>query len=348
LLCADAIDSAESIATADLADARDRGAILEVGLNTLFLAVGAMLRGAISDAEAGARHVLDLSREHGFPAEVATATTVLTETMIERGAYEGAWGELEALNMTGELPRLNTFIWVLARRGRLRAALGQPEAGCADLFEAGRRYAEWGVLNPAEARWRSDTALIQLGLGDIEGARDLAQQELELARRFGARRSLGTALRVRGLAEGGEDGIGLLSEAAAVLGESVARLEHAYALTDLGAALRRANRRSEARDPLREGLALARRCGAVPLAERAYEELVATGARPRKIIRSGLETLTPSERRVARMAADGMQNKEIAQALFVTARTVETHLRHTYQKLDIASRGELATALGGE
>lgn len=348
LLCADALDRAESIATADLEDARDRGATLEIGLNTLFLAVSALSRGAISDAEAAARHVLDLSREHGFPAEIATATTVLVETMIERGEYDAAWTELEALNMTGDLPRLNTFIWVLARRGRLRAARGDAEAGLADLLEAGRRYAEWGVLNPAEARWRSDAALLRLGLGDAAGAVELADEELDLARRFGAPRPLGVALRVRGLVEGGEGGIGLLREASDVLADSVGRLEYAYSLTDLGAALRRSNRRAEAREPLREGLALARRCDAAPLAERAYEELVATGARPRKIIRSGVETLTPSERRVARMAADGMQNKEIAQALFVTSRTVETHLRHTYQKLDISSRRELATALGGE
>jgi DNA-binding CsgD family transcriptional regulator len=348
LICADALDRAESIATADLADARDRGAILEVGLNTLFLAVAALSRGAISDAEAGARHVLDLSREHGFPAEIATAMTVLTETMVERGEYDAAWAELEALNMTGDLPRINTFIWVLARRGRLRAARGDARNGLEDLLEAGRRYADWGVLNPAEARWRSDAALIMLGLGDAAGALELAADELDLARRFGAPRPLGIALRARGLVEGGEEGIRLLREAVDVLGDSVARLQHAYALTDLGAALRRANRRADAREPLREGLALARSCGAVPLAERAYQELVATGARPRKILRSGVDTLTPSERRVARMAAQGMQNKEIAQALFVTARTVETHLRHTYQKFDISSRRELATALGGE
>ncbi len=345
LICADAVDRAEAIASTDLADARARGATFEISLNTLFLAVSALARGALSDAEAGARLVLDLAREHGLPVEVATAATVLTEAMIERGEHDRAWRELEELGMTAELPMVNTFIWVLARRGRLRALRGDPEAGFGDLLEAGRRYASWGVVNPAEARWRSDAALIKLSLGDGRGAVELAEEEVGLARRFGAPRALGTALRVRGLVEGGEGGLSLLEEAVAVLGGSIGRLEHAHALIDLGAALRRANRRAEARDPLREGLALARRCGAVPLAERAYEELLATGARPRKIIRSGVDELTPSERRVARMAADGMQNKEIAQALFVTVRTVETHLRHAYQKLEVASRRDLAGAL---
>jgi DNA-binding NarL/FixJ family response regulator len=81
------------------------------------------------------------------------------------------------------------------------------------------------------------------------------------------------------------------------------------------------------------------------LAERAHEELTATGARPRKIVRAGPEALTASERRVTRMATEGMTNKEIAQALFVTVRTVEAHLHHAYQKLEISSRGELAGAL---
>ena len=345
LICADAIEQAESIARVELSQARVRGATFEISLNTLYLAVTALFRGDILDAEAGARHVLDLAREHGLPAEVATAAAVLTETLVERGEYEAAWSELDALGMTGPLPRMNTFIWVLTRRGRLRSVSGDPEGGLEDMLGAGHRYADWGVANPAEARWLSDAALIKLALGDADGARELAERELVLARRFGAPRALGVALRASGLARGGDEGLALLREAVEVLGRSVARLEHAYALVELGAALRRSNRRAEARGPLQEGLALARSCGAVPLAERSYEELSATGARPRKIVRSGVEELTPSELRVARMAAGGMRNKEIAQALFVTVRTVETHLRHAYQKLDIASRNELAGAL---
>ncbi|HVY95703.1 MAG TPA: LuxR C-terminal-related transcriptional regulator, partial [Solirubrobacterales bacterium] len=124
-----------------------------------------------------------------------------------------------------------------------------------------------------------------------------------------------------------------------------ARLRHAEALVELGAALRRGNSRREAREPLREGLELARSCGARGLEERARTELAATGARPRSGMLSGIDALTPSELRVARLAAEGMTNREVAQALFVTPKTVETHLRHAYQKLDIAGRGELPAAL---
>ena len=101
----------------------------------------------------------------------------------------------------------------------------------------------------------------------------------------------------------------------------------------------------DSREPLREGLDLADRCDATALARRARDELAATGARPRKVMLSGADSLTASERRICEMAAAGMSNPEIAQALFVTIKNVEGHLTHAYRKLDIGSRGELAEAL---
>ena len=173
----------------------------------------------------------------------------------------------------------------------------------------------------------------------------LADEELALARRWGDPYAIGASVRVLGLVEGGKPGIGLLQEAVEVLAGSQARLEHARALVDLGAALRRANQRTEARARLREGVDLARRVGAFGLAGRANEEIAATGARPRKVLQTGLDALTASERRVAQLAADGMSNKDIAQTLFVTIKTVEVHLSHAYRKLEISSRAQLHKAL---
>ena len=123
------------------------------------------------------------------------------------------------------------------------------------------------------------------------------------------------------------------------------RLEHARALVDLGAALRRANRRAEARETLQEGLRLAERCAADPLAELARTELLAAGGRTSDPTGTGVERLTVSELRVAELAAEGRSNPEIAQTLFVTRKTVETHLGHVYRKLDVSGRGDLAQAL---
>jgi DNA-binding NarL/FixJ family response regulator len=153
-------------------------------------------------------------------------------------------------------------------------------------------------------------------------------------------------LRTSGLVRGGDEGEALLREAVEMLAGADARIEHARALVDLGAHLRRGNRRADARDFLRDGAELAHRGGATPLVERANEELAATGARPRSVVRSGVESLTASERRVADLAARDRSNKEIAQELFVTVKTVELHLSNVYRKLQIGSRRQLAAALG--
>ena len=102
---------------------------------------------------------------------------------------------------------------------------------------------------------------------------------------------------------------------------------------------------ADSREALRVALDLAHRCGAIALTERTRTELLAAGGRPRRLVLSGLDSLTPSERRIARLAADGVSNREIAQNLFVTARTVEGHLTHAYQKLAITSREQLPAAL---
>jgi DNA-binding CsgD family transcriptional regulator len=153
------------------------------------------------------------------------------------------------------------------------------------------------------------------------------------------------ALRTRGLLDGGESGIATQRESVEVLRGSPSRLELAKSLVELGAALRRANRRVDSREPLHEGLDLADSCAATALARRARDELAATGARPRKVMLTGAASLTASERRICEMAAAGMSNPEIAQALFVTIKNVEGHLTHAYRKLDIGSRRELAEAL---
>jgi DNA-binding CsgD family transcriptional regulator len=222
---------------------------------------------------------------------------------------------------------------------------GDLAGGVAELLDEGKHHESVGHRNPAFIAWRSSAALALLQLGEQDEARSLAREELELARIWGAPRALGAALRAAGLVEGGEHGLALLEEAVQVLSGSPAKLEHAKARTELGAALRRANRRAEAREHLRQAVELATICGAAPVAARAESELLATGARPRRIALSGVASLTPSERRVAQMAAEGPTNREIAQALFVTQRTVEVHLTSIYRKLRISSRSQLAAAL---
>jgi DNA-binding CsgD family transcriptional regulator len=204
------------------------------------------------------------------------------------------------------------------------------------------------ITCPGYLPWRSEAALANLALGDHESAERLAEEELELARAFGAPRALGVASRAAGLVAGGDRGEILLREAVDAFARGEARLDRAQALADLGAMLRRRNRRTEARELLREALDVAHRAGAGPIADQAETELRATGARPRRAVLTGLDSLTASERRIAEYAGQGLTNREIAQTLFVTARTVEGHLTSIFRKLQLDSRSELGAVLAGE
>jgi DNA-binding CsgD family transcriptional regulator len=241
-------------------------------------------------------------------------------------------------------------VLIPAARGRLRLAQGRAADALADFQACGAMFAEevWGL--PAHetgyVHARSGAALALVRLGQHERARQLADAELADIRVFGTPRALGIALRAAGLAHGGQEGLALLHESVTTLERSPALLERARSLADFGAALRRSGERAAARDPLARALELAARCGARPLAARARDELKATGARPRRQWRTGVEALTPGELRVVRLAAEGRSNREIACELYVTLKAIEGHLARAYAKLGIEGRAQLPRALG--
>jgi DNA-binding CsgD family transcriptional regulator len=269
---------------------------------------------------------------------------VLIDALVDQGELAAARQALAPIDQESEGGSLTAAVLRFAR-GRLRIAEGSAALGLDDLLAVGRLTMRAMVTCPSFLPWRSEAAMAQLALGDADAALALADEELALARAFGAPRALGIALRAAGVARGGDAGESLLREASSTLEDAGARLERARALTDLGALLRRRNRRREARDLLREALDIAHRAGARPLAARAETELRATGARPRRVMLAGVDSLTPSERRIAELAAQGLTNREIAQALFVTARTVEGHLTNVFRKLELESREEIAGAI---
>ena len=225
----------------------------------------------------------------------------------------------------------------------MRVAQGRLREGLAELREAGERWQRLSCTCPTA--WREDAALALVQLGQHDEARRLAAEQLEFAHGTGLPRTLGTATRVAGLVAPRSQRTPLLREAVGLLAQTGARLESAKALLELGAALRREGHRVEARDHLRQALELAHRAAAAPLAARARKELLAAGGRPRKPVFTGVEALTASELRVARLPANGLTNRESAESLYVTQRTVETHLRHAFQKLDIGRRDDLPAEL---
>jgi DNA-binding CsgD family transcriptional regulator len=337
-------DDAVAMFDAAVADAHRRGSIIAFAAAKAHRGETFLFRGDLHEAEAEARSAFVSCETWGMSAAFpGLLASFLGEALMEQGRLDEA-AAVMSRGETGETEMVRADVFH-DRRARLRLLTGDLAGGLEQMLEAGRRFEAVGGRNPAFMPWRSHAALALLQLGRLEEAAALAREELELARVWGAPRALGAALRVAGLVEGGREGLALLQEAVELLADSPAKLEQAKARTELGAALRRANQRAKARDQLRRAVELATICGATPLAARAESELLATGARPRRIALSGLESLTPSERRVAELAAEGPTNREIAQALFVTPKTVEVHLSSVYRKLGIASRSQLAGAL---
>jgi DNA-binding CsgD family transcriptional regulator len=323
---------------------KERGSVTGLAATHGMRATGLYAEGDLRQARLDGDIALRLVEPSGIRVHLTNWLFAMLRILVAQGESSAA-DELLGRLWKGRDPGPGLpGAFVLTSRAELRAASGRHAEARHDFLAAGERVSWLPFANPEVLGWRTGLALSEFALDNEEDAQRLAAEAVRLAREAGGRRGIGLALRVLGTVTPGEEGIQLLRDACDALGGTRARLRHAEALVELGAALRRANQRREAREPLREGLDLAHRCGATPLEERARTELEATGARPRKAVLSGVESLTPSELRVAQMAADGMTNREIAQSLFVTAKTVETHLRHVYQKLDVARAG-LAEAL---
>jgi len=324
-----------------LAAARRRSALQEAAAIASFAAWALYRRGELADAEAQARW----AAERATGIYLLHAVAQLVEPLIERGSLDQAAIELERVPdpLVAHSITVTTFLFA---RGRLQAAQGQPADALRDFLECGQRSALFGRVSVLY-HWRSEAALAHTRLGNAQKALPLAQEEVELARGFGSPGALGIALRNYGLVKGGDRGLALLAEAVRTLQGAQSPVELARTQTEYGSALRRVGQRVQARAQLEEGLDLAHHLGARRIADRARAELVAVGAKPRRDAITGRDALTASELRVARLAAEGMTNPQIAQALFITTKTAAVHLTHVYRKLGVSRRAQLPGALAG-
>ncbi|MDO8212370.1 LuxR family transcriptional regulator [Conexibacter sp. CPCC 206217] len=371
LTWSDALDESEQVLDAAVAHAERNGAAHQLATAAYLRAWPHYYCGRLAAADADARVALATP---GWKMYEPSARAVIALVAIERGDVVEADTALDvpdaAEKWAGSIP----YAMLLEAQGRLALIRGDGRAA-AQAFEAcGALISAMDTGHPF-CPWRSQAALAHLQEGDRERAVELAQEEVALARAIGLARPLGASLRAAGVVAGGEAGLALLRESAAALADSPARLERARALVELGAALRRASavddaratngadaapatgavdgaratsRADDARASLREGLALATEIGATLLAERAAAELRATGARTRRVATAGVAALTPSERRIARLAALGLTNREIAREAVIVPKTVQFHLANAYRKLGISGRDELADALAAD
>ncbi|MGW4209468.1 LuxR C-terminal-related transcriptional regulator [Lentzea sp. NPDC004789] len=259
---------------------------------------------------------------------VLLATAKLAEVCIEMGQFD------EAAPLVTEDGDLLQHINIVYTRGRLKLASCHAEGALEDLLEAGRRLAAREMPNPALMPWRHHAVRAYLAMGNRDDAARLAHEELDLAKRWGSTRVIGTALMSVGIST---DDVDVLAEAEQLLASSPHRLLHAQSLYWLGHHLRRKGRTEAAAPHLRRAFELARQLSAHPLAKLAGDEVREEGDQ--------VQGLTKQENRVARMAAQGLTNRQIAETLHLTRRTVELHLSSAYRKLGINGRAELVAAL---
>ena len=346
LTVTDRFDTAQHGADEILAEARRRGAAFTVATVSAHRAFIEMRRGDLVAAEADAQAAIELASDllgSEFVALMAVPAAVLAG--LDRDETPDSLRQLidrAGVRYDTELPASSHLRYA---SGLLRAAAGKHEAAVEELRSCALGHPMFGGENPAVVPWRSAAALSLAELGRHAEARPLAADEVRRARSFGAPRAIGVALRAQAIVGPQAERAKTLETAVEVLAPSPARLEYARALLDLGATSRAAGHRSAAREPLVEALELASRCGALRLERGARAELAAIGVRPRTTNRTGVDSLTPSERRVVELAAAGGSNREIAQTLFVTEKTVETHLGRAFRKLDVSSRRQLPGVL---
>ncbi|MEV0449778.1 LuxR C-terminal-related transcriptional regulator [Streptomyces sp. NPDC050600] len=314
-------------------------------MRAVLLAEAALVRHRLGDLPAAVFHAEEalrlLPEPHLYSGFVAAAAMTV---LFDRGGADAA---RDVERRFRNSPKNWLWPYFLVARAQVREADGQLRAALHDLAECGTLLARYGGDNPARVRWRSPAALLHHRLGQDEEARRLADEETALARRWGA--PLVTARALRTVAMVGEPSrrAALLAESVAALDGSADRLELARSLTALGTALHEDGRTAEGRQVLRRALGIAQVASAQYLAEQAYQELLSTGARPRRFSQVGQHALTASQRRVADLAARGLSNEEIASRLYIAQRTVEFHLTHVYRKLGIRGRTELARTLDG-
>ncbi len=319
------------------------------GVPSLQSAIERVRTGALGE---GLEQLLALHATHGpdsseplSDVELATMLSALVDCRLARGDLANAMTAGEELTPLLAGPGLAAAIAHLAK-GEVAAALGDTEAAVGHFAAAGQLAPD----APADVLpWRASAALAHLRNGNARAASELAREQVELARRSGSPYAMAGALRALAAVDTGPDRIQHLLRARAVLAGTEADRLSAQIDTDL-AGLLLLTHTPEASDRalglLRAAEEHAGRQELWPLQGRVRRLLDRLGQQPRKVQTEAMAALTASERRVARMAADGLTNRQIAAELVVTVKAVEWHLSHVYRKLGISSRLNLAATLG--
>jgi class 3 adenylate cyclase/DNA-binding CsgD family transcriptional regulator len=296
---------------------------------------------ALSEIEAG----MTVATETGNHAHDIGCNAMLAGIALSRGDEQRAQAAIEAgecaLRSGRHLFGVDLLAWAIARHalanGDSHGARGALEAAWT-ATEHLRGIVQYRLLGPLLC-----TALVTNG--ETGGAQAVADRLQSLADIGGAPSSRAAATRARGLAQADA---GALSEAVAQYRESPRRVDLAMACEDAAGGLLAAGREGEAVERLDEAATIYLESGAVHDLARVDAALRAAGARRRRrgpaVAPKGWDALSPTERKVVELVAHGLSNPQIASALFISRRTVETHVSHIFRKVGVSSRTQLATA----
>ena len=336
LLTCEAHDAARATIDEALEDSRRRGSAFARAGALGCRAVLALNEGRPRDAEADARTATGAIPPVMAPVNAAYIVLAL----VDQGELDEADAELERAGLAHGPGGPTVMRWMPWARARLREAQGRP----ADVAEAVACLEDDdNAGRPMRAlAWRALQARSLARGGDDERAAALAADHLTWARAWDRPCALGVAQRASALAAPAADRVAALEEAVATLASSALATEEARARADLGVALLRSGQRRDGRAQLDAAVEVAVACGARGVARAASAELEVAGAPAKRL---AFDELTASERRVAELAAAGSSNREIAEELLVTPKTIENHLTRVYAKLEVGSRRDLARAL---
>jgi len=306
---------------------------------SLALSMRAALRlrhGDLADAELDAEKALTADPEcaHGD----AMAGIVLASVATCRGE-QGRASEL--LTELGRPVHPIDLGWVEITRARLLEQRGRYDQAVDRLLRTGRELEAAGVRNPCVVPWHVDATRLLVRLGRMDAAGEIAATVA--ATSWDTPTTRGFALLTRGLVTADADALEASLEEFAVADD---RPYEVQALTALGSTLLREGHDKASRKHLRAAVDLAVRCGDSVAAQVARAELMRAGGRMGELATRPRDVLTVGELRVALLAAEGSTNREIAETLFVTVRTVESHLSNVYRKLGVRTRDGLAAHLG--
>lgn len=345
LVVADRLDEAERYLNRALGSAVAQGLLLPTALAHGYLARVAFLRGDLAAAKEHVELGEDGLRDPHFALPVLHATHV--DLLVEDDEARDADMVLQrGVLAEGDEPRTVLQLWLLGARSRLRVAQGRASAALEDAMTCQRLYRQWGAARMPDVPWRLHAAQACTSLGERERAVELVAEELRVARSFGVPRHVALALRAgSALAATAVERRRLLGESIALLETSPARLELARTLEMLGGLLLDGGDRTEGRRIVGRAAELAWECHAPAMTRRLDTVLTGNSTRARRPHLTGIHAFTPSERRIAELAGTGLTNRQIAERLFLSEKTVEAHLSRAYRKLGIRTRTELAVRM---